>query len=100
MHHLELATHTREQPSELLLTEAHFAREELADTWLVHAAESRQFGLSGAGFQHHFTEQLTSIGHASSRAMHAIARACGETTDNDREVEPTTDREFHLASSL
>jgi hypothetical protein len=45
----------------------------------VHAADTGQLGLSGARFEHHVAEQITSAGHDSSIALYAIGRSARKT---------------------
>ena len=70
--HLESEAHARQQAIEHVVAHLYPTGEELADAWLTHSADSRQLGLGDAGLQHHLTQHLAPVGHATSIANFAI----------------------------
>jgi hypothetical protein len=56
----------------LLIAQLDLSGKELADAGLMHTADTGQLGLSGARFEHHLAEQITSAGHDLTIALSAI----------------------------
>jgi hypothetical protein len=64
--------HAGQQTVELIVAQVDLLGEELADAWLTHAAEARQFGLGGACLVHHRPQHLTPIAHTPVIAQATI----------------------------